>query len=225
MGMVRTRILASGCALVAVATAAYYGGAPARAESRPVVAAAIKAARHALLTLPIKPSPRPSPAEGDGYDQIVFYPERHRGLTPDERHALIKDALATAAAHEGLDPGLLMAVAWWESGWDMSKVSDTGAIGIMQIDPSTAQDLGPRLLGREIDPHSLADNIDLGAAVLKADLADAGGDLDVALASYYEGGGNVDPANLDPNAQAYVAGVRALQQQFDSGQEPSPAPS
>ena len=221
MGMVRTRILASGCALVAVDTAAYYGGAPARADSQPAVAAAIKAARHALQSLPIRPSPRPSPAEGDGYNQIVMYPGRHRGLTPDERHALIRQTLAAAAVRHGLDPGLLMAVAWWESGWDMTKVSDTGAIGIMQLDPSTTQDLGPRLLGRQVDPHSLGDNVELGAAVLEADLADAGGSLDVALASYYEGGGNVDPANLDPNAQVYVTGVQALQKQFDAGQDPA----
>jgi soluble lytic murein transglycosylase-like protein len=114
-----------------------------------------------------------------------------------------------------------MAVAWWESGWDMGKVSETGAIGIMQIDPATARELGPRLLGRAVDAHLVADNIELGAAVLKADIKDAGGGVDVGLASYYEGANNVDPADLDADAQAYVAGVKSLQQQFDAGKNPA----
>lgn len=146
---------------------------------------------------------------------------RPQPLSPDRRHEALKAILAGAAIRHGLDPGLVMAVAWWESGWDMTKVSSTGAIGMMQVDPATAHDLGPKLLGRPFDVELPYDNADLGAAVLKADLDDAGGDLTIALASYYEGSGNVDASNLDPGAQTYVDGVTSLQKAFDSGAGPA----
>src|SRR5439155_21169399 len=106
-----------------------------------------------------------------------------RGLTSPERREVVATELRSAATAQHLDPGPVMAGAWWESGWDQSRVSETGARGLMQIDPDTARDLGPRRLHRPADPADLADNAALGAAVLRSDLADSGGDLDLALAS------------------------------------------
>lgn len=233
MGWVRTPTLVAGCVVVGVAGLTYYGSAPVESEAGQVVSAAQMAAAVTTLTtrgmlqssplraLPLWPPAAHPVASGDGWSQVRPRPELQRGVSAAYRHAAIRALLASAARRHGLDPGLLMAVAWWESGWDMGKVSDTGAVGILQIEPTTARDLGPQLLGRPVDPRLLTDNIEMGAAVLQADVKDAGGDVDVALASYYEGSGNVDPSNLDPNAQAYIAGVRALQKEFDAGQDPS----
>lgn len=156
-------------------------------------------------------------------DPLRPRPDLRRGLTDAERHDIVATELKTAAQSQRLDPGLVMAVAWWESGWDQSKVSETGALGVMQVDPATARELGPRLLGRHADPHDLSDNAALGAAVLHADLSDSHGDLPVALASYYEGANNVDPAALDAGAQTYVNGVLALAKQFDTDLARRPA--
>jgi soluble lytic murein transglycosylase-like protein len=173
--------------------------------------------RHpATATLPSTALPLTGGEAADASGELI----RPHPLSAEERHAELKSILAAAAARHGVDPGLVMAVAWWESGWDMTKLSSTGAVGMMQIDPGTAHDLGPKLLGRVVDVHDPYDNADLGAAVLAADLRDAGGNLTVALASYYEGSGNVDPSNLDAGAQAYVEGVTSLQKQYDSGQGP-----
>ena len=175
-----------------------------------------------------KKSPSPPAIPATGGAPAAASPEPRARLRPPTqagRHEVLKELLTAAAQRHGLDPGLVLAVAWWESGWDMSKVSVTGASGLMQIDPGTARDLGPQLLHRGIDVHDAYDNADLGAAVLKNDLDDAGGKVDVALASYYEGPGNVDPSNLDTNAQTYVEGVTALQKAFDSGQDPTITPS
>jgi soluble lytic murein transglycosylase-like protein len=171
---------------------------------------------------PAAPSTPALPATGDAAT-IADAPAHPRlpPLTRAERHEILGDLLADAARRQGLDPGLVQAVAWWESGWDMSRVSSTGATGLMQVDPATAHDLGPELLHRTVDITNPYDNAELGAAVLKADIADAGGNLAVALASYYEGSGNVDPSNLDPGAQTYVEGVTSLQRQFDSGRDPT----
>lgn len=162
------------------------------------------------------------PATGDSTAAVLDL-ETHPHLPPPtqaEQREILQGILADAARRHGLDPGLVMAVAWWESGWDMNQVSVTGAAGMMQVDPATVHDLGRKLLGRTPDVLNPYDNADLGAAVLAADIRDAGGHLDVALASYYEGAGNVDPANLDAGAQTYVEGVTSLQKRFDSGEVP-----
>jgi len=166
--------------------------------------------------------PEPLPVTGGG-DTALAAGElvRPHSVTSPMRREALKAILAAAAIRHGLDPGLVQAVAWWESGWDMTEVSVTGAVGMMQVDPATAADDGPKLLHRAVNIHDPYDNADLGAAVLKADLGDAGGNLAVALASYYEGSNNVDPSNLDAGAQAYVEGVTSLQKQFDAGKDPT----
>lgn len=179
----------------------------------------LTAAAELARTVPVPPA-----LPNTGGAAVIADPPAHPRLPPltkAERHEILRDILTDAARHQGLDPGLVMAVAWWESGWDMSRVSSTGATGLMQVDPGTAHDLGPKLLHRTADIHNPYDNAELGAAVLKADIADAGGNLTIALASYYEGAGNVDPSNLDSGAQTYVDGVTSLQKQFDSGQDPT----
>ena len=215
--MVRTPRLIAGGAVVAVSVLAA-GGEVAHRDPGVLIGSAHEA-EWALR--PVSAETPALPVSGGGQLEDLR-PEPHLGPpTAGERREILRQILADAARRHGLDPGLVMAVAWWESGWDMAQVSSTGAAGMMQVDPATAHDLGPRLLHRQVDVHNPFDNADLGAAVLKADIDDAGGNLAVALASYYEGSGNVDPSNLDPGAQTYVEGVTALQKQFDAGKDPT----
>lgn len=182
---------------------------------------ALTAEAELLQKLP-EPTAPALPVTGDAAAAVLDL-DPHPHLPPPtkaEQREILQAILADAAQRHGLDPGLVMAVAWWESGWDMSMVSVTGAAGMMQVDPATVHDLGRKLLGRTPDVHNPYDNADLGAAVLAADIRDAGGHLDVALASYYEGAGNVDPSNLDAGAQTYIEGVTSLQKRFDSGEVP-----
>ena len=200
-------VFAAGAAIAAFA-GTHHG-----AETAAWALAAVQHHRGAAAAAPADPDPlRPRP-------------DLRRGLTDSERHDIVATELKTAAQSQRLDPGLVMAVAWWESGWDQSKVSETGAMGVMQVDPATARELGPRLLGRHADPRELSDNAALGAAVLRADLKDSGGDLPVALASYYEGAGNVNPSSLDAGAQTYVTGVLALAKRFDAVLARAPGPA
>src|SRR3989442_11350504 len=60
--------------------------------------------------------------------------------------------LIQAARHHGLRPGFVLAVSYWESGWNQQAVSRTGAIGLMQVGPSTAAWAGPALLHRRVTP-------------------------------------------------------------------------
>ncbi|MDQ3143382.1 MAG: lytic transglycosylase domain-containing protein, partial [Pseudomonadota bacterium] len=71
--------------------------------------------------------------------------------------------LADAARNHGLQAGLLEAVAWQESRGRMSAVSVKGALGVMQLMPATAAELG-------VKPLDLADNIRGGALYLRRQL-------------------------------------------------------
>ena len=138
----------------------------------------------------------------------------------------VRELLDAAALRHGLPPHLVEAVAYWESGWDESKVSATGAIGLMQVQPEVAAELGPRLIGRKVNLNDPADNADIGAAILKAYIDDQGGRVDRGLAAYYQGPQSLRDDGPQPDTQGYVDGIQALRQALDAGKPmPSPSPS
>lgn len=92
--------------------------------------------------------------------------------------------IALEARKHGLAPGLLEAVAWQESRGRMSAVSVKGALGVMQLMPGTAIELG-------VNPGDLADNIRGGALYLRRQLDRFGGSVPLALAAYNAGPGAV----------------------------------
>lgn len=79
-----------------------------------------------------------------------------------------------------LDPALLKAIAKVESNFNPRAVSPKGAMGIMQLIPSTA-----RLVGVS-DPFDPVENIHGGARYLKR-LLEEFGDLRLSLAAYNAG--------------------------------------
>jgi soluble lytic murein transglycosylase-like protein len=92
--------------------------------------------------------------------------------------------IADAAKVHGLDRSLLEAVAWQESRGRMSAVSPKGALGVMQLMPTTAAELGVRA-------DDMADNIRGGALYLRRQLDRFGGSVPLALAAYNAGPGAV----------------------------------
>lgn len=92
----------------------------------------------------------------------------------------------SAAGETGLDPRLLKAVAAAESGFDPKAVSSKGAVGIMQLMPGTAKELGVS------DPFDPVQNVRAGARYLHRMLDRFGGDLELALAAYNAGPGVVE---------------------------------
>ena len=123
--------------------------------------------------------------------------------------ALARRILQAAALRHRLDPRLVLAVSYWESGWDQSRVSETGAVGLMQVEPATAQEAGPALLGRAVDVTDPYDNADVGTAVLKEDV-DAFHDPAMALAAYYQGPTSLRANGMLPETQQYVQGILDL---------------
>jgi hypothetical protein len=106
-------------------------------------------------------------------------------LASSEVNTLIKDA----STKNQIDPALLRAVMVQESGLRPCAVSTAGAMGLMQIMPDTADDLGLA------DPYDPAANVDAGARYLKQMLGRYHGNTALALAAYNAGPGRTDQAN------------------------------
>ncbi len=124
--------------------------------------------------------------------------------------AAARKLLVQAADQEGVDPNLVLAVSLWESGYNISMISRDGAIGLMQILPSTAAWAGPALLGRPVDIYLAWDNALLGAALLRHYLDDFNGDARLALAAYYQGEAATRQYGIYPSSRNYVDGILAL---------------
>lgn len=88
------------------------------------------------------------------------------------------------ARARGLDPRLVQAIIQAESSYDARAVSRKGAIGLMQLMPETARELG-------VDPWDPEQNLRGGTLYLRQLLDSFGGDLRLALAGYNAGPGAV----------------------------------
>lgn len=131
---------------------------------------------------------------------VPIGPERARAETVGDPALLIEQA---ARIHR-LDPTLLKAVAWQESRGRMRAISPRGALGVMQLMPSTANELG-------VDPRVMTDNIRGGAIYLRRQL-DRFGTVPLALAAYNAGPGAVlRYGGIPPyrETQSYVARIMA----------------
>jgi soluble lytic murein transglycosylase-like protein len=118
------------------------------------------------------------------------------------------------AAEEGIDPGLLKAVAYLESGWQQGVVSHQGAVGVMQILPSTGVWLEDEIFGFDLNIEaSPTDNVRAGARYLRI-LMDITGDQDQAIAAYYQGYGTLSLGVIYEDTVQYVAAVKATRDRF-----------
>jgi soluble lytic murein transglycosylase-like protein len=139
-------------------------------------------------------------AEGDG----IVIPDKavtvltERGWAGDYAQALVE----VAKANE-LSPYLLEAVVWQESRWNPGARSRAGAIGLAQLMPGTARDLG-------VDPNDPLQNLSGGARYLRQQLNRFDGNVEKALAAYNAGPGRVMTAGGIPSIPETQAYVRAI---------------
>lgn len=111
--------------------------------------------------------------------------------------------LNQAAAQAGLHPALLEALVWQESRWNPAAISRKGAVGLTQLMPATARELG-------VDPYDPAANLFAGARYLRSMLDRFNGDVVKALAAYNAGARRVEEWNGVPpirETQDYVARI------------------
>jgi soluble lytic murein transglycosylase len=111
------------------------------------------------------------------------------------RYPLEYELIVTGhAKNYDLDPALLAAVIYRESKFDADVVSDSGAIGLMQLLPDTAQGIAELTGGsrfRVADLYEPEINVRYGSFYLRR-LLRKYGDVELALAAYNAGQANVD---------------------------------
>ncbi len=124
------------------------------------------------------------------------------------RHATEYDALiAQHASEHALSPDFVRAVIQAESAFNPSARSVKGAMGLMQLMPSTAAEY------RVTNAYDPAQNIRAGVAYLKSLLTRFNNDISLALAAYNAGPGAVEKyGNTVPpykETRSYVARIKA----------------
>ena len=144
----------------------------------------------------MSPPSEPSPTQIDQEiaDRILDrLSMRHTALPERERIALVQTILEEARTHD-LDPGLVVAVIEVESAGYHLAVSHVGAMGLMQLLPSTGKELADRMGIEWKGPDTLFDpsiNVKLGTAYLRQ-LTDRFGNVHTALAAYNWGPGRIN---------------------------------
>ncbi len=124
---------------------------------------------------------------------LSFLRSRHTGMARHDEVNVARAVVREAKRH-GFDPALVLAVITVESGGYNLAVSHVGAMGLMQLLPTTAEELARKLDLDWRGPDSLFDpvmNVRLGTAYIKH-LADRYGDVTTALAAYNWGPGRID---------------------------------
>jgi soluble lytic murein transglycosylase-like protein len=141
---------------------------------------------------------------------------------PTEAQPLTPRELVTqAAVHAGLPPEIVHSIAKAESGYQPNAVSSKGAIGLMQLMPTTAADLNA-------DPHDPAQNAEAGAKYLRDLLLKYENDphqVSKAVAAYNAGPGAVDKYKGIPPYRETVQYVNRVLKEYEKEQKKKKAGS
>lgn len=117
----------------------------------------------------------------------------------------IDEAVDNASKKYGVDKKLILSVIQQESSFNPNSTSNVGAMGLMQLMPDTAKELGVN------NAYDINQNVDGGTKYLKS-LLDTFGNYKMAIAAYNAGPGTVERSGkniskLPGETQDYVAKV------------------
>jgi soluble lytic murein transglycosylase-like protein len=115
------------------------------------------------------------------------------------------------ARKHNVDPKLVKAVIAAESGWNPGAISPKGAVGIMQLMPKTATDMG---VNNRFNPEQ---NIEGGVKYLKFLLDKFNGNMTLALAAYNAGPARVERSGGVPSIPETLNYVRKVMHTYSGG--------
>lgn len=174
------------------------------------------AAATVAATPPGQTAAKPAPV-ASSFAGRTYAPEVTASATADRDALLarqvpsrdeVRELVAATAREMGVDPGLAVAIAHQESGFNARAVSPADAVGAMQVIPSSGR-WASGMVGRDLDLLDPRDNAVAGVAILRA-LTGATDDEPTAIAGYYQGLASVRSNGLYPDTQRYVANVQTL---------------
>lgn len=129
---------------------------------------------HRLVTVPYQaPKPAPPRVESIGSGYMLFQSRKTARL--------FQSIIMEAATRYEVEPEIVKAIIMAESSYNPFAVSERGAIGLMQLMPETAAEMG---VTDSFDPHH---NIHGGVRYFRFLLNQFDGDLKLALAAYNAG--------------------------------------
>lgn len=141
----------------------------------------------------------------------VMTSPRYGGKAMAPESVPIAALIRAACVARGLDPGIVSALVYVESRYNPSAESPKGALGLMQILPSTAARYGITSRADLLDPKV---NVDVGTRYLSDLQHKFGSRTDLLLAAYNAGefaviryGNRIPPY---PETQSYVRQILAL---------------
>ncbi len=147
-------------------------------------------------------------------------PDNTKRIANDTKAAKnAKSPTEQIAKQYGVEVDLLLALVKRESTFNPKAISHNGAVGLMQLMPPAAQDLGLKVPSyqnvRKPTPNSSVDerfhpfkNLDAGVRYLREMLKKYDGDYGLSLAAYHAGSGNVRKnGKLSPQTEQHVGKV------------------
>ena len=173
------------------------------------------------MPLPTAPPPGPVPVDGIPLPAVAAPASSSTGRADDPVPAdreYLRPILIRYAQENGLPADLVMALAWVESSWRKNAVSDVGAVGVMQLMPSTVEFVSKKLLGlrTNLDPRNPTSNVRMGTRYLKHLLGQNRGNVRQALIAYNQGLTSLKANGSYSAAESYAVRVLALRTQFRS---------
>ncbi len=124
-------------------------------------------------------------------------------------HADVRASIDHWSQVYGVDPALSRALAWMESGFQENVVSNVGAVGVMQLLPETWSWVDVVLLGKST-PRTADGNVQAGVRYLRWQLDQFNGNVNLALAGWYQGARAVRQIGLYDDTKQFVSIVLQL---------------
>ncbi len=119
-----------------------------------------------------------------------------------------KKLIVQTAQKLGVDPFIALSIAKIESNFNASVKSPGGAIGLFQLTPSTAKKLG-------VNPYVARENVEGGLKYYKM-LYNKYGSMDLALAAYNAGPGNVAKYNGVPPFTSTKNFIKNIKKEYNA---------